>query len=48
MNGRTVTLEIMLATERTPAATVWAHILLYSLWVVGVHMRLQVERTGKG
>jgi hypothetical protein len=47
MYGRTMTLEIVFATERTLAATVWAHILLYSLWVMSVHMRFQVERTRK-
>jgi hypothetical protein len=43
-----MTLEIVFATERTLAATVWAYILFYSLWVVSVHMRLEVERTRKG
>jgi hypothetical protein len=47
MYGGTVTLQVVLATERALAATVRAHILLNSLRIVSVHVCLQVERTGK-
>jgi len=48
MYSRPVTLKVMLAAERAFATAVRTHILLKSLWIVGVHVCFQVERTRKG
>ena len=48
MYSGTVALEIMLATERALAATMRANVLFYSLWIVSIHVCLQIEGTGKG
>jgi len=46
--GCTVALKVVFSTEWTLAASVWAHILLDSLWVVGLHMCLEVECAREG
>jgi hypothetical protein len=48
MYSGTMALEIVLATEWALAATMRAHVLFYSLWVVSIHVCLQIEGTGKG
>jgi len=48
MYSSPVPLKVMLAAERPFATGVRTHILLKSLWIVGVHVRLQVECTRKG
>jgi hypothetical protein len=45
--GRTVALQVMLTAERPFAATMWTHILLYSLRVVRVQVGFKVERARK-
>jgi hypothetical protein len=48
MYSRPVTLKVMLAAEGAFATAVRTHILFDSLWIMGVHVCFQVERTRKG
>jgi len=48
MYSRLVTLKVMLAAERPFATAVRTHVLLNSLWIMGIHVCFQVERTRKG
>ena len=47
MYSCTVPLEVVFAAERAFTTTMRAHILLHSVWVVSVHVCLEIERTRK-